>query len=59
MIQVNINDMTITQGESIKAANNALLQAGQTCLNESVVLLIKFGACGQVGATIAPPDNKP
>lgn len=45
--------------ETARTANNALLQAGQTCLNESVVLLIKFSACGQVGASIAPPDNKP
>lgn len=41
------------------AGNNGLLQAGQTCLNVSVVHLIKFSVCGQVGASIAPPDNKP
>lgn len=46
-------------GKRNTAANIGLLQAGQTCLNVSVVLLIKFSAYGQVGDSIAPPDNKP
>lgn len=41
------------------AANIGLLQAGRTCYIFSVVHLIKFSACGQVGASNAPPDNKP
>ncbi len=45
--------------KKITTANIGLLQAGRMCIIESVVLLIKFSACGQVGASIAPPDYKP
>lgn len=47
------------RGKSKAAANIGLLQAGLTYYNDSVVHLIKFSAYGQLGASIAPPDNKP
>ena len=47
-----------TKGEP-HTANIGLLQAGRTVVNQSVVHLIYFSACGQLGASNAPPDNKP